>query len=84
MANHRNWYDDGAFFTKVAVVPGGSSGIGLAGVRRLRVAGWDVAFFSQNADSLRAAAQEICEEIPSGGRPLAGPASETASFVTSL
>ncbi|WP_353036449.1 SDR family NAD(P)-dependent oxidoreductase [Mesorhizobium sp. M1328] len=61
-------------FTKVAVVSGGSSGIGLACVRQLRIAGWDVAFFSQNADTTRAAEQAVRKEISSGGRLLAGPA----------
>ncbi|MER8402218.1 3-oxoacyl-ACP reductase FabG [Mesorhizobium sp. M1348] len=61
-------------FTKVAVVSGGSSGIGLACVRQLRVAGWDVAFFSPNANSTRAAELAVHEEIPTGGRLLAGAA----------
>lgn len=57
---------------KVAVVSGGSTGIGLACVRHLLVSGWDVAFFSQNADRTRAAEQAILDELRFEGRLEAG------------
>lgn len=57
---------------KVAVVSGGSTGIGLACVRQLLSAGWDVAFFSQNAGRTRAAERILRDDSGFEGQLLAG------------
>lgn len=57
---------------KVAVVSGGSTGIGLACVKHLLSAGWDVAFFSQNADRTQAAERILREDPGFDSRLLSG------------
>ncbi|MBL8699401.1 MAG: 3-oxoacyl-ACP reductase FabG [Alphaproteobacteria bacterium] len=49
---------------RVAVVSGGSSGIGLACVKRLLAIGHRVAFFSQQAERVRAVARELGARHP--------------------
>lgn len=46
----------------VAVVTGGSAGIGLAVARRLRARGWTCVLLARNAERLRAAAEELGAE----------------------
>ncbi len=48
----------------VAVVSGGSSGIGLATVEALLAAGWRVGFFSQQADRIESARRELATRFP--------------------
>jgi 3-oxoacyl-[acyl-carrier protein] reductase len=50
---------EGASACPVAVVTGGSSGIGLAVVRRLLAEGWRVALFSQQAARVQSAQREL-------------------------
>jgi short-subunit dehydrogenase len=47
------------FDGKLAFIPGGSSGIGLAVAQRLAARGADVAIFARHADALRAASDTI-------------------------
>lgn len=49
---------------RVAVVTGGSTGIGLAVVETLQAAGYRVAFFSQHADHVEAAREELVRRFP--------------------
>ena len=47
--------EQGGSQPNVAVVSGGSSGIGLAIVRQLLAGGWHIGFFSHQQDRVRAA-----------------------------
>jgi NAD(P)-dependent dehydrogenase (short-subunit alcohol dehydrogenase family) len=49
---------------RVAVVTGGSSGIGLAAARLLAAAGARVAFCARDADRLQAAERAVLEQVP--------------------
>jgi len=49
---------------QVAVVSGGSSGIGLAIVRELVASGWRVAFFSHQRERVKAACEGLAAEFP--------------------
>jgi NAD(P)-dependent dehydrogenase (short-subunit alcohol dehydrogenase family) len=49
---------------RVAVVTGGSSGIGLAAARLLASAGAQVAFCARDADRLQAAERAVLEQVP--------------------
>lgn len=51
---------------RVAVVTGGSSGIGLATLRLLLAEGARVAFCGRQAERLAAAEQALCQEFPKG------------------
>jgi 3-oxoacyl-[acyl-carrier protein] reductase len=48
----------------VAVVAGGSSGIGLAIVRELLASGWHVGFFSHQRDRVEAACSSLAKDFP--------------------
>src|SRR5262245_5420827 len=50
------------FDSKIAMIPGGSTGIGLAVAKRLAARGADVAIFARRQEPLIAAAEEIGRE----------------------
>jgi NAD(P)-dependent dehydrogenase (short-subunit alcohol dehydrogenase family) len=58
----------------VAVVTGGTAGLGRATARELASAGWDVAVIARGADALRA----TCDEIAERGRRAVGVAADVA------